>query len=81
MDETSIKSKGTWTSLDRAGDSDGNTLSVLVSSTRDAEAAQRFFVKALHSSACLASQELSTQEQLAQPPAEAPPARLRWPLG
>ncbi len=77
MDETYIKIKGTWTYLYRAVDSDGNTLEFLLSSTRDAEAAKRFLVKALHSSACSASQELSTEEQLAQPPAEAPPSTTR----
>ncbi len=74
VDETYIKIKGTWTYLYRAVDSDGNTLEFLLSSTRDAEAAKRFFVKALHSSACSASQELSTEERLAQTPAEATPS-------
>ena len=74
VDETYIKIKGTWTYLYRAVDSEGNTLEFLLSPTRDAEAAKRFFVKALHSSACSASQEPSTQEQRAQPPAEAAPS-------
>jgi transposase, IS6 family len=74
VDETYIKIKGTWTYLYRAVDSEGNTLDFLLSPTRDAEAAKRFFVKALHSSACSASQEPSTQEPLAQPPAEATPS-------
>ena len=69
-----IQFKGIWTYLYRAVDSEGNTLEFLLSSTRDAEAAKRFFVKALHSSACSASQEPSTQEPLAQPPAEATPS-------
>ena len=51
VDETSIKIKGTWTYLYRVVDSDGNTLEFLLSPTRDAEAAQRFFLKALHSTA------------------------------
>ena len=42
VDETYIKIKGTWTYLYRAVDSDGNTLEFLLSSTRDAEAAERF---------------------------------------
>src|SRR5258707_14036300 len=47
VDETYIKVKGVWTSLYRAGDSQGNTLEFLLSSTRDASAAKRFFAKAL----------------------------------
>ena len=46
----------------------------LLSPTREASAAKCFFLKALHSSACSASQEPSTQKQLAQPPAEAVPS-------
>jgi transposase, IS6 family len=74
VDETYIKIKGIWTYLYRAVDSEGNTLEFLLSPTRDAETAKRFFVKALHASACSASQEPSTQEPLAQPPAEAIPS-------
>ena len=69
-----IQFKKVWTYLYRAVDSEGTTLEFLLSATRDAEAATRFFVKALHSSACSASQEPSTEEQLAQPPAEATPS-------
>lgn len=46
-DETSIKVKKVWMYLYRAVDSQGNTLEFLLSATRDAEAAKRFFVKAL----------------------------------
>ncbi len=74
VDETYIKIKGTWTYLYRAVDSEGNTLEFLLSPTRDAEAAKCFFVKALHSCACSASQDPSTEEQLAQPAAEAAPS-------
>ena len=74
VDETYIKIKGTWTYLYRAVDSEGNTLEFLLSPTRDAEAAKCFFVKALHSCACSASQDPSTEEQLAQPTAEAAPS-------
>ncbi len=55
VDETYIKIKKAWFYLYRAVDSEGNTLSVLLSPTRDAEAAKRFFVKALHSPADSAS--------------------------
>ncbi len=49
VDETYIKVKKVWMYLYRAVDSEGNTLEFLLSPTRDAEAAKRFFVKALHS--------------------------------
>jgi len=48
VDETSIKIKKTWMYLYRAVDSDGQTLEFLLNPTRDAEAAKRFFLKALH---------------------------------
>jgi transposase-like protein len=51
VDETYIKVKKVWMYLYRAVDSEGNTLEFLLSSTRDAEAAKRFFLKALHSPA------------------------------
>ncbi|GHP00271.1 hypothetical protein KSF_103180 [Reticulibacter mediterranei] len=47
VDETYIKVKKVWVYLYRAVDSEGNTLEFLLSPTRDAEAAKRFFVKAL----------------------------------
>ena len=76
MDETYIKVKKVWTYLYRAVDSDGNTLEFLLSPTRDAEAAKRFFVKALHSTACLAQEARPTEEQVEEPTAAtAPPPR------
>jgi IS6 family transposase len=71
VDETYIKIKGTWTYLYRAVDSEGNTLSVLLSPTRDAEAAKRFFVKALHSTAGSAPQARPVEEKVTQPAAAA----------
>lgn len=47
VDETYVKIKGTWMYLYRAVDSEGATLEFLLSATRDAEAAKRFFLKAL----------------------------------
>jgi IS6 family transposase len=67
VDETYIKIKGTWTYLYRAVDSEGNTLEFFLSPTRDAEAAKRFFVKALHSTAGSASQARPVEEQGTQP--------------
>jgi len=73
VDETYIKIKGTWTYLYRVVDSDGNTLEFLLSPTRDAEAAQRFFLKALHATAASAPQGRPVQEPVAQPTAAADP--------
>ena len=61
VDETYIKVKKIWTYLYRAVNSQGNTLEFLLSPTRDAEAAKRFFCKALHVPAC------SVEEQVAPP--------------
>jgi len=47
VDETDIKVKGRWTYLDRAVDSRGQTIDVLLSAERDVAAAKRFFRKAL----------------------------------
>src|SRR6266487_551629 len=63
VDETYIKIKGTWMYLYRAVDSEGNTLEFLLSPTRDAEAAKRFFLKALHSIAASAPQAHPVEEQ------------------
>jgi transposase, IS6 family len=47
VDETYVKVKGRWTHLYRAVDSRGQTIDFLLSARRDAEAAKRFFRKAL----------------------------------
>ena len=47
VDETYVKVKKAWMYLYRAVDSQGNTLEFLLSPTRDAQAAKRFFSKAL----------------------------------
>src|SRR2546421_11479089 len=56
VDETYIKIKKVWFYLYRAVDSEGKTLEFLLSPTRDAKAAKRFFCKALRASACSALQ-------------------------
>src|SRR5690349_8731036 len=66
VDETYIKIKKVWFYLYRAVDSQGNTLEFLLSPTRDAEAATRFFCKALHVTASLPPQALPSKEQEAQ---------------
>src|ERR1039457_551107 len=73
VDETYIKIKKVWMYLYRAVDSQGNTLEFLLSPTRDAEAAKRFFVKALHSTAGSAPQGRLVEEQVAHPTAAADP--------
>lgn len=67
VDETSIKIKKTWTYLYRAIDSKGNTLGFLLSPIRDAEAAQRIFIKALHLPPHLAAQASVLDEQATHP--------------
>ena len=73
VDETYIKVKKVWMYLYRAVDSDGNTISVLLSPTRDAEAAKRFFVKALHPSVCSAPGARPVEEQVEEPASLADP--------
>ena len=46
-DETDVKVNGTWCSLYRAIDRDGNRIEALLSAKRDMAAAQRFFAGAL----------------------------------
>jgi transposase, IS6 family len=80
VDETYIKIKKIWMYLYRAIDSEGNTLEFLLSPARDAEAAKRFFVKALQSTACSVSPAPTIEEQVAQPAASAePPESLSVP--
>ncbi len=73
VDETYVKIKKIWMYLYRAIDSEGNTLEFLLSPTRDAQAAKRFFVKALPSTAGSAPYAHPLQEQVAQPTATATP--------
>jgi transposase-like protein len=47
VDKTYVKVKGRWMYLYRAVDSRGRTIDFLLSAKRDAEAAERFFRKAL----------------------------------
>jgi IS6 family transposase len=65
--------KKVWVYLYRAVDSDGNTLEFLLSPTRDAQAAKRFFEKALHSTVCSAPQARPVQEQVEEPTATIEP--------
>jgi transposase, IS6 family len=67
VDETSIKVKKVWVYLYRAVDSEGKTLEFLLSPTRDAEAAKRFFLKVLYSTAGSAPHAHPVEEQVTQP--------------
>jgi IS6 family transposase len=49
VDETYVRIAGRWTYLYRGADSVGDTIDFLLSSNRDAQAAKRFFQKALRS--------------------------------
>ena len=77
VDETYIKVKKVWMYLYRAVDSEGNTLEFLLSPTRDAEAAKRFFVKALHSTACSTPGTRPLEEQVEEPTALADPNPMK----
>jgi transposase, IS6 family len=72
VDETYIKVKKVWMYLYRAVDSEGKTLEFRLSPARDAEAAKRFFEKALHSTAGSAPQARPIAEPVAHPTAVTP---------
>lgn len=55
--------------LYRAVDSQGNTLEFLLSATRDAQAAKRFFAKALHAFHTVASRVITVDKNAAYPKA------------
>ncbi|GHO63382.1 IS6 family transposase [Ktedonobacter sp. SOSP1-52] len=65
VDETYIKVKKIWMYLYRAVDSGGNTLEFLLSPTRDAKAAKRVFLKALHATTDSPPQTLPRKERIA----------------
>jgi transposase, IS6 family len=69
VDETYIKVKGTWMDLYRAVDSAGNTLEFLLSLTRDASAAKRFFSKALNASHTVTPRVIAVDKNAAYPKA------------
>ncbi len=69
VDETYVKIKGVWMYLYRAVDSHGQTLEFLLSSTRDAEAAKRFFGKALRASHTVTPRVITVDKNAAYPKA------------
>ncbi|GHO50301.1 IS6 family transposase [Ktedonospora formicarum] len=68
-DETSVKVKGSWMYLYRAVDSQGTTLEFHLSASRDAEAAKRFFAKALSASHTVIPRVITVDKNAAYPKA------------
>ena len=71
VDETYVKVKGRWTYLCRAVDSRGQTIDFLLSARRDAEAAKRFFRKALAQPHTVNPRTVSVDKNAAYPKAVA----------
>jgi transposase, IS6 family len=69
VDETYIKIKKHWYDLYRAVDSTGATLDFMLSPTRDAEAAERFFRQVLQASHTLTPRVITVDKNAAYPPA------------
>src|SRR5215218_9899682 len=69
VDETDIKINKHWNYLYRAVDSTGATLDFMLSPTRDAEAAERFFRQVLHASHALTHRVITVDKNAAYPPA------------
>jgi IS6 family transposase len=67
VEETYVKVKGEWMDLSRAVASQGNTLEFLLSITRDAQAAKRFFAKALHASHTVTPRVITVDKNAAYP--------------
>jgi len=63
------REKGEWKYLDRAVDSEGNTLDFMLSAKRDARAAERFFRKALNSAHNQSPRVINVDNNAAYPPA------------
>jgi transposase, IS6 family len=69
VDETYIKIKKQWYYLYRAVDSTGATLDFMLSPTRDADAAERFFRQVLQASHTLTPRVITVDKNAAYPPA------------
>jgi DDE domain len=69
VDETSIKIKTQWHYLYRTVDSMGATLDFMVSATRDADAAERFFRQVLQASHTCTPRVITVDKNAAYPPA------------
>lgn len=69
VDETYVKGKKEWRYLYRAVDSQGNTLEFLLSPTRDAETAKRFFLKTLRATHTTTPRVINVDKNAAYPKA------------
>jgi len=69
VDETCIKVKKQWYYLYRAVDSTGATLDFMLSATRDADAAERFFRQALDAGHTTRPRVITVDQNAAYPPA------------
>ena len=69
MDETYVKVKGQWKYLDRAVDSNGQTLDFRLSAKRDTKAAKRFLKKALKAGHTQMPRVINVDKHAAYPPA------------
>jgi transposase, IS6 family len=69
VDETYIKIQKQWHYLYRAVDSQGQTLDFMLSTTRDAEAAERFFRKVLGAAHTTLPRVITVDQNAAYPPA------------
>ncbi|GHO63572.1 IS6 family transposase [Ktedonobacter sp. SOSP1-52] len=69
VDETYVKVKKEWVYLYRTVDSQGNTLEFLLSTTRDTQAAKRFFAKALGASHTVTPRVITVDKNAAYPKA------------
>ena len=69
VDETYIEVKGEWKYLYRAVDSQGNTLEFMLSAKRNAQAAERFFRKALLATHNQSPRVINVDKNAAYPPA------------
>jgi transposase-like protein len=69
VDETYVKVKGRWMYLYRAVDGRGQTIDFLLSAKRDAEAAKRFFRKALGQPHTADPRTITVDKNPAYPPA------------
>jgi IS6 family transposase len=72
VDETYIKIKKQWHYLYRAVDSTGATLDFMLSATRDADAAERFFRKILDASHTTLPHVITVDENASYPPVWVP---------
>ena len=69
VDETYIKVKKRWYYLYRAVDSTGATLDFMLSATRDADAAERFFRQVLQAAHAITPRVINVDKNAAYPPA------------